>query len=226
PGDDKVGILKLLSGCQPASFGIKNEELLDASYRKATKMNRTALFADFCPHEAGIVDTIARLLMPNAGDKIATKGVKAELYKLNIYAAPSGFFKAHVDTPLSGNQFGFLIASILVHHIGGQFIVCHAGDSVTFEWGTKGKDQKPGSSIHCAAFYSDCEHGILEVTEGHRITLTCNLYYTPGVGDLAGNSPAMEIKTLSLYKQIQAFLKDSHLLSFGMYFLTNATWIR
>jgi len=33
-------------------------------------------------------------------------------------------------------------------------------------------------SIHWAAFYGDCEHEVLEVTSGYRITLTYNLYYS------------------------------------------------
>ena len=44
-----------------------------------------------------------------------------------------------------------------------------------FDW-----SQVPGdgdaNSIYWAAFYSDCEHHIREVTIGHRLTLTYNLY--------------------------------------------------
>ena len=35
-----------------------------------------------------------------------------------------------------------------------------------------------------AAFYGDCEHEVLEVTSGYRITLTYNLYYS-SIGPLA-----------------------------------------
>ncbi len=36
------------------------------------------------------------------------------------------------------------------------------------------------SELACAAFYADCEHGILPVTEGHRACLIFNLVLTPG----------------------------------------------
>ncbi|KAF2795417.1 hypothetical protein K505DRAFT_382401 [Melanomma pulvis-pyrius CBS 109.77] len=215
--EQKKSLLKLADDCQPASFGFKGQDVLDESYRKATKMDRSAFSIDFCPYELGIVDTIAQVLLPNAGGNAGTKGVKAELYKLNIYAAPSGFFKPHVDTPRSDTQFGSLVVSLPCHHEGGQLIVRHAEHSVTFDWGASGSGEKVNTSAQWAAFYSDCEHEVLEVTEGHRITLTYNLYYTLGVGDLAGNSPAMDVKSLPLYKKIYEALADAEFMADGGY---------
>lgn len=82
--EQKTSLLKLANDCQPASFGFKGEDVLDESYRKATKMDRSTFSIDFCPYELGIVDTIAQVLLPNAGGSAGTKGVKAELYKLNV----------------------------------------------------------------------------------------------------------------------------------------------
>jgi len=84
-----AGLLKLIQDCQPASFGYKGEDVLDTSYRKATKMDRSAFSVDFCPYELGIVDTITQVLLPNAAEgRIASHGVKAELYKLNVRSSP------------------------------------------------------------------------------------------------------------------------------------------
>jgi hypothetical protein len=82
--DEHASLRQLIEDCQPASFGYKGENVIDDAYRKATKMDRSDFSSDFCPYELGIVDTIAQVLMPNAGKDIATKGVKAELYKLNV----------------------------------------------------------------------------------------------------------------------------------------------
>lgn len=38
------------------------------------------------------------------------------------------------------------------------------------------------------------------------MTLTYNLYYAPGVSDLAGNSPAMDVHNLPLYQKVQEAL--------------------
>ncbi|KAF2734385.1 hypothetical protein EJ04DRAFT_576923 [Polyplosphaeria fusca] len=216
-GDGKDGLLKLISDTQPASFGYKGEHVQDESYRKASKMDRSSFSVDFCPYELGIVDTITQMLLPNARRGYDTHGVKAELYKMNVYSAPSGFFKAHVDTPRSDTQFGSLVVSLPCYHQGGQLVVRHAKHSVTFDWGRSELSNKTEPLIQWAAFYSDCEHEVLEVTEGHRVTLTYNLYYALGVGDLAGNSPVMDVKMLPLYKKVQEALDSPNFMPNGGY---------
>ncbi|KAF2014657.1 hypothetical protein BU24DRAFT_349125 [Aaosphaeria arxii CBS 175.79] len=212
--DDVSTLEKLIRDCQPASFGMNGKEVLDDTYRKATKMDRSNFSTDFCPYELGIIDTIAQILLPGSKENIHTNGVKAELYKLNVYAAPSGFFKAHVDTPRSEQQFGSLVVSLPCRHEGGQLAVRHAGHSTTFDWGNASQ-QNDEACIQWAAFYSDCEHEVLEVTSGHRITLTYNLYYAPGRGDLADNSPAMDVKSLPLYAKVDEALKDPSFMTKG-----------
>ena len=49
---------------------------------------------------------------------------------------------------------------------------------------------------------------MLQVTSGHRITLTYNLYVVRGLGHLAGWSDALDPTTLPLYKTLQAALKE------------------
>ena len=83
-------------------------------------------------------------------------------------------FKAHVDTPRSKHQIGSLVVCLPHVHQGGQLVLRHQGRETIFDWsGEKGRN-----SIQWAAFYSDCEHEVLEVTAGERITLTYNLYAT------------------------------------------------
>jgi len=64
--------------------------------------------------------------------------------------------------------------------------VKHKGNTATFDWSAS-KGEGP-SHLHWAAFYSDCEHEVLEVTEGHRLTLTYNLYAVRGNGQMGGHS--------------------------------------
>jgi hypothetical protein len=86
-----------------------------------------------------------------------------------------------------------------------------------FDWSTD-PDGVASSAIQWAAFYSDCEHEVKEVTTGHRITLTYNLYRTPGVGNLAGNGIAMDASSLPLFQYVQDALKQSEFMPNGEFF--------
>ncbi|KAF7943702.1 uncharacterized protein EAE97_005772 [Botrytis byssoidea] len=158
----------LLQTCVPASFGLGGKNVLDETYCKAGKLDRSQFSIDFHPHDYGILDVIAQTLLQdvsqtdflrNRGDH---RGVLAELYKLNIYSGPSGKFKAHVDTPRGTRQFGSLVVCLPYSHQGGQLRITHRDSNTFFDWGNK------SDSIQWAAFYSDCEHEVLEVTSGHR----------------------------------------------------------
>ena len=67
----------------------------------------------------------------------------------------------------------FVLTRDLSPVAGGQLAVRHQGRGLVYDWAAEStKDQ-----IQWAAFFSDCEHEVLEVTEGHRITLTYNLHW-------------------------------------------------
>ena len=104
----------------------------------------------------------------NANNK-ANMGIRAELYKLNIYSGPSGKFKAHVDTPRSETQIGSLVVCLPSAFQGGTLSVSHQDNTVKFDWSAS----SPAGQTPCiqwAAFYSDCSHEVQEVTAGHRVT--------------------------------------------------------
>ena len=87
--DDQTGLQELVEACQPAAFGLGGKEVLDQSYRKAGKLDRSDFLTDFHPHDCGIIDSIHQILLPSMtkggeGIGIGTRGVRAELYKLNV----------------------------------------------------------------------------------------------------------------------------------------------
>ncbi|KAK8859871.1 oxidoreductase 2OG-Fe(II) oxygenase family protein [Apiospora arundinis] len=192
----ETSLKRLVQHCQPATFGRDGKDVYDESYRRASKMDPTAFCTTFNPYTPGIIDTVAQVLLPSVYDSVTHRGVRAELYKLNVYSAPSGKFKSHVDTPRSREQFGSLVVCLPVEHEGGQLKVRHKGEEMTFDWSTtrnnqnnqnkKYKSRSDSQAIHWAAFYSDCEHEVLEVTSGHRVTLTYNLYAVRGFQRLTG----------------------------------------
>jgi hypothetical protein len=70
--------------------------------------------------------------------------------------------------------------------------------------------------IQWAAFYSDCEHEVLEVTSGHRITLTYNLYVRRGLGELVGQGNTLDFQQLALYQEVKVALRNPLFMPEGM----------
>lgn len=54
-----------------------------------------------------------RVLAPRE-TKMMSRGLRAELYKLNVYSGPTGMFKKHVDTPRSETLMGSLVVCLPV----------------------------------------------------------------------------------------------------------------
>ena len=86
--DDSV-LRGLLSACQPATFGMGGQDVLDEDYRKASKLDPTAFSTNFHPQNHGILDSIQQILLPSTikggqGIGMGPEGVRAELYKLNV----------------------------------------------------------------------------------------------------------------------------------------------
>ena len=79
---------------------------------------------------------------------------------------------------------------------------------MTFDWGNV-----DANTLSWAAFYGDCAHEVQEVTEGHRVTLTYNLYHT-AIGDL-GRPVANTVK-LPFYKAVKEMYDDKWFMEKGM----------
>lgn len=82
PATDPSLIQRLIKSTQPASFGLKGQDVIDESYRKASKLDPSAFSTNFCPYEVGIIDILGQTLLPLPQSK--SQGIRAELYKLNV----------------------------------------------------------------------------------------------------------------------------------------------
>ncbi len=101
--------------------------------------------------------------------------------------------------------------------MGGQLRITHRDKEQLYldkQWFDRG-------TIKWIAFYGDCEHEVLPVTAGHRITLTYQLYVSENIGGLV--QPQLETpdsKASPMYwciKNILAspmFMKDGGILGF------------
>ncbi|KAJ5593578.1 hypothetical protein N7537_010482 [Penicillium hordei] len=162
----------LLKDCEPASFGRGNQELIDEGYRQASTLDIQKFSSDYSPYDNRVMEKVSQALAFRGVADNSHRGLRAELYKMNIYSAPSGMFKAHVDTPRSEHQMGSLVVCLPTPHEGGELTIRRQGRQNVYSWGPLST-----SHIQWAAFYSDEEHEVGKVTKGQHVTLTYNLYW-------------------------------------------------
>ena len=73
----------LAATCEPASFGVQQQDVYDESYRKAGKLDKTDFATNLSPDALGIVDAIRTELLFETRSRV--EPIRAELYKLNVY---------------------------------------------------------------------------------------------------------------------------------------------
>jgi hypothetical protein len=79
---------------------------------------------------------------------------------------------------------------------------------MSFDW--SGQDHQ---AIEWAAFFSDCQHEVGEVTSGHRVTLTYNLYSTSA--SILRHLSSTEVESFPLYHEVKAALSSKGFLANG-----------
>ncbi|RDB15254.1 hypothetical protein Hypma_004840 [Hypsizygus marmoreus] len=210
----------LVQACEPATFGMDRRDVLDDSYRKAWKLDKSNFAPKFDVTESSLMDRVRAQLMASPADE--TRSIKAELYKLNVYGKDS-FFKSHKDTPRSDVMFGSLVVVFPTQHEGGSLILRHKGEEWTFNSTDvlRGQDE---ISIAYIAFYSDVDHEVTVVSSGYRVTLTYNLLFGSRPQLPASITPiAPEDRTfeaaLTAALDDPSFLPEGGDLGFGLSFL-------
>jgi 2OG-Fe(II) oxygenase superfamily len=195
---------QLAQVCEPASFGLKKECVLDETYRKAGKMDSEWFSSTLDLSHTDLMKIIRGYLLEGTQ---STNNVKTELYKLNVYSThlfhiyfylilryrpgKGSFFRPHVDTPRSDKMFGSLVIVFPSPHEGGALLLRHRNQEWTFDSGEALAATEDQPSIGYVAFFSDIEHEVTPVTSGHRITLTYNLYFDDG-GPVSPNDAVSE----------------------------------
>ena len=201
PGLKDADFQPILESSKVASFGRGKETVTDKSYRDAYVLEPNQFLSSFQLSDTDILREIRLILVPDV------ESIRAELYKMNIYTAPNGCFKAHIDTPRGGNMFGSLVVCLPSQFSGGALVTRHNGQEITYDWSSPGDN--PVQKVQWAAFYSDVEHEILTVTKGHRVTLTYNLYHCEGP------SLELDMTTSPFYNDLKAALDHPHFLRNG-----------
>jgi hypothetical protein len=73
-------------------------------------------------------------------------------------------------------MFGSLVFTLPTEYQGGNLNLRHRGRELSFDAVALLRSAPP-TSVAYVAFYSDVDHEVLEVTSGHRVMITFNLYF-------------------------------------------------
>jgi 2OG-Fe(II) oxygenase superfamily len=153
---------KLIELGQPARFGRGEETVTDPGVRDTWEIPKKLVHATWnAPMLAVILATVKEELGLPAGAELT-----ADLHSLLVYE-PNQFFLAHQDSEKDDAMVGTLVVTLPSSYAGGDLMVGHNEEWKAYR-GSK-------TELSLVAFYADCQHEVLRVKSGYRITLTYNL---------------------------------------------------
>jgi predicted 2-oxoglutarate/Fe(II)-dependent dioxygenase YbiX len=153
---------KLIELSQPARFGRGEETVTDPEVRDTWEIPRHLVRATWNP---AMLQVILMTIKEELGLANGAE-LTAELHSLLVYE-PNQFFLAHQDSEKDDAMVGTLVVTLPSNYRGGELMVGH-----NEEWKAH-RGSKTALSL--VAFYADCQHEVLRVRSGYRITLTYNL---------------------------------------------------
>ena len=188
----------LIAASERAPHGRGHETVVGRSVRDCLQIARDRIDVGgrtWAETLGGILDRAAEGL-GCPGDAVAT-----EFYKLLVYE-PGGFFAPHRDTEKADGMVATLVIALPAAGAGGALAIRHGGRETVV-----GMRTDEPSELCWAAFYADCEHETLPVTEGHRVCLVYNLVLRPG-GFVPAEAPDYGTQIAPIAAQIEARCRD------------------
>lgn len=155
---------RLCEVARPARYGLREHTLLDANVRDTWEVPRDRVTVDERRWRETLLPVLNTLrselgLAPDCE-------LSAELHSMLVYE-PGQFFRRHQDSEKADGMIGTLVVTLPSAFTGGELVIEQQGTKVT--------DRGSPEELSFVAFYGDCEHEVLPVTDGFRVTLTYNL---------------------------------------------------
>jgi hypothetical protein len=184
---------QLADAAEPAPYGRGEETILDPTVRHSRQIgpDRVRLGGQ------GWAATLETILTRVAAGLGVDGPISASLHKLLLYQ-PGGFFIGHRDTEKLPGMFGTLVIVLPSLFAGGELLVRHKGHEARLDL-----HRDDPNEVGFAAFYADCVHEVLPVTDGSRLTLAYNLV-RPGRGK-PPQPPGYEREQASLAAMLQSW---------------------
>jgi hypothetical protein len=158
---------KLITLGKPARFGRGQDTLTDPEVRDTWEIPIDLVRATWDPIVlSDVLDTVKEELgLPNAAE------LDVDLHSLLVYE-PNQFFLKHQDTEKTDEMIGTLVVTLPSSYAGGELMIGMGEDWKAYRGSRE--------SLSLVAFYADCQHEVLKLRSGYRITLTYNLMLRGG----------------------------------------------
>lgn len=156
---------QLIAVAEQAPYGRGPDTVIDTAVRRTWQIDAEQVRIHG-KHWPATLESIIGKVADGLG---VTEPISAEFYKVLVYDQGS-FFVGHRDTEKASGMFATLVIVLPSLYAGGELVVRHKGREVRLD--LHGDDP---AEIRFAAFYADCLHEVLPVTEGCRLTLIYNL---------------------------------------------------
>src|SRR5215472_4822482 len=156
---------QLVAVAERAPYSRGEETLIDTAVRRTWQIGADRVRIQG-KHWARTLDSILARVAESLG---VDKPVAAELYKLLVYDQGC-FFHGKGNTEKAPGMFATLVIVLPSISAGRDLVVRHKGRELRLEL----RSPDP-SEVVFAAFYADCIHEVLPVTEGCRLPLVYNL---------------------------------------------------
>ncbi len=150
-----------------APYGKGEETIVDSSVRRVWEVDAEHVSLNN-PEWNKLVQKAIKAFRNEVGLK--KQKLESHLYKLLLYEKGS-FFLSHQDGEKLDRMVATLVIVLPSEHEGGELVIRHEGTQQTFDFG--GIENQYATQF--AAFYADCEHEILPVKQGFRLSLIYNL---------------------------------------------------
>eukprot|EP01006_Ploeotia_vitrea_P013524 TRINITY_DN35330_c1_g1_i1.p1 TRINITY_DN35330_c1_g1~~TRINITY_DN35330_c1_g1_i1.p1 ORF type:complete len:569 (-),score=50.51 TRINITY_DN35330_c1_g1_i1:36-1742(-) len=160
-------IEKLKAYATAAVFGNKHDTVYDPKVRTATQIPRGRWKVD---------NTCRWYNLKDVGSLFGTY-VDFKPHSINIYTE-NGHFTSHKDAVHSPGQIGTLVVPLPSKFTGGELVISYKGQQKTSTLGCGEPTRDPEhwlSGLQAVAFFSDCDHEVLPVTSGTRVTMTFDI---------------------------------------------------
>ena len=190
----------------------KIADTLDAEYFSSS----------FHPADYSILDALNQIILPGVRNHLENQlgfdKFSADLCRLNVSSSHGGSvssndFVEKIDAPDNPCQIGHLVVCLPSPFKGGNMLVkSHDKKNVVeFDWSSRS-----GSNIQWAAFYTDCDHQVKGITEGHRVALIYRLYITrPVESSILDSNPIIDPQSLPLYQYVHDLIAQPGFFKHG-----------